>query len=108
MLWKCWKIFEMESGKETIASSFVGEWERMTMEVVAINGGFGFSRRIRTSHRNTFIFQSNKRNRDRILYDRWRHHVAEKEENEENEGARGRRNIFFVIIIILYITRIDA
>lgn len=52
--------------------------------------------------------RSNKRNRDRILYDRWRHHVAEKEENEENEGARGRRNIFFVIIIILYITRIDA
>lgn len=94
----------MESGKETIASSFVGEWERMTMEVVAINGGFGFSRRIRTSSSKW----SNKRNRDRILYDRWRHHVAEKEENEENEGARGRRNIFFVIIIILYITRIDA
>lgn len=101
MLQDIWRLLssENENGRE------------MTMEVVAINGGFYLMEsvfqeeyvllaRIPSSSK-----RSNKRSADRIPYDRWRHHVAEKEENEENEGARDRRNI---IILKTYKIRIDA
>lgn len=101
MLQDIWRLLspENENGRE------------MTMKVVAINGGFYLMEsvfqeeyvllaRIPSSSK-----RSNKRSADRIPYDRWRHHVAEKEENEENEGARDRRNI---IILKTYKIRIEC
>lgn len=101
MLQDIWRLLssENENGRE------------MTMEVVAINGGFYLMEsvfqeeyvllaRIPSSSK-----RSNKRSADRIPYDRWRHHVAEKEENEKNEGARDRRNI---IILKTYKIRIEC
>lgn len=67
--------------------------------------GICVSRRIFLARIPSSSKRSNKRSADRIPYDRWRHHVAEKEENEENEGARDRRNI---IILKTYKIRIEC
>lgn len=82
--------------------------------VMAINGGFYLMESVFQcvyfSLEYLHLLNDLINSRDRILYDWWRRHVAEKEENEENEGARGRGNIFFVIIVILrtYVIRVDA